>query len=83
MSFYNLLNLICLVYCLGDEHGGVTASHSTPFSSASAKIVIQEIMECSTEMDTMRNDLDMMRKRMDLIEQKYKNILDIMGRIQD
>ena len=34
------------------------------------------IVECCTELDTMR-------QRMLIIEQNYKNIIDMMGRIKD
>ena len=71
------------------------------FSAASAGIIIQQVMECSSEMDNMRQrlhlmeqnvksyflecctELETMRQQMSAIELKYKNIIDMMGRVKD
>ena len=51
---------ICLF--LGDEDG---VAH---FSRASASIIVQQVMECSTEMDNMR-------ERMVVMEQNVRNVI--------
>ncbi|PIO38447.1 hypothetical protein AB205_0020780 [Aquarana catesbeiana] len=56
----------------GDAH--VVEEQSTYFTSASAQIIIQEIMVCS-------RDLDIIKQKTNEVEQKLKNMIDVLGRI--
>ncbi|PIO38449.1 hypothetical protein AB205_0020780 [Aquarana catesbeiana] len=55
-----------------DAH--VVEEQSTYFTSASAQIIIQEIMVCS-------RDLDIIKQKTNEVEQKLKNMIDVLGRI--
>ncbi|PIO09204.1 hypothetical protein AB205_0196360, partial [Aquarana catesbeiana] len=47
---------------------------SDPFTSESAQILIGEIMGCNLELENLNKNIN------DVI-QKYKNIIDILGRV--
>ncbi|PIO31279.1 hypothetical protein AB205_0096940 [Aquarana catesbeiana] len=49
----------------------VVEEQATHFTSASAQILIQEIMVCSWDLKQKNNE----------IEQKLKNMIDVLGRI--
>ncbi|PIO31280.1 hypothetical protein AB205_0096940 [Aquarana catesbeiana] len=58
-----------IVTTTGDVH--VVEEQATHFTSASAQILIQEIMVCSWDLKQKNNE----------IEQKLKNMIDVLGRI--
>ncbi|PIO11266.1 hypothetical protein AB205_0027170 [Aquarana catesbeiana] len=61
-----------IVTTTGDVH--VVEDQSPHFTSASAQILIQDIMVCS-------RDLDIIKQKTNDVEQKMKNIIDLLGRI--
>ncbi|PIO16047.1 hypothetical protein AB205_0063530 [Aquarana catesbeiana] len=56
----------------GDVH--VVEEQSPHFTSASAQMLIQDIMVCS-------RDLDIIKQKTNDVEQKLKNMIDVLGRI--
>ncbi|PIO10245.1 hypothetical protein AB205_0034690 [Aquarana catesbeiana] len=56
----------------GDVH--FVEEQAPHFTSASAQILIQEIMVCS-------RDLDIIKQKTYEVEQKLKNMIDVLGRI--
>ncbi|PIO28087.1 hypothetical protein AB205_0149220 [Aquarana catesbeiana] len=56
----------------GDVH--VVEEQSTHFMTDSAQRLIQDIMFC-------RRDLDLIKEKMKEIEQRMKNVIDVLGRI--
>ncbi|PIO23066.1 hypothetical protein AB205_0061210, partial [Aquarana catesbeiana] len=56
----------------GDVH--VVKEQSTLFTTDSAQRLIQDIMYCS-------QDLDIIKQKTNEVEQKLKNMIDVLGRI--
>ncbi|PIO24831.1 hypothetical protein AB205_0136620 [Aquarana catesbeiana] len=65
-------DVVEIVATTGDVH--VVEEQSPNFTSASAQILIQEIMVCS-------RDLDIIKQKTNEVEQKLKNMIDVLGRI--
>ncbi|PIO31556.1 hypothetical protein AB205_0188170, partial [Aquarana catesbeiana] len=61
-----------IVTTTGNVH--VVEEQSPHFTSASAQILIQEIMVCSRV-------LDIIKQKTNEVEQKLKNMIDVLGRI--
>ncbi|PIO24674.1 hypothetical protein AB205_0126380 [Aquarana catesbeiana] len=61
-----------IVTTTGDVH--VVEEQSTHFTSDSAQRLIQDIMFCS-------QDLDLIKQKTNDIEQKLKNMIDVLGKI--
>ncbi|PIO16318.1 hypothetical protein AB205_0107680 [Aquarana catesbeiana] len=61
-----------IVTTTGDVH--VVEEQSPHFTSASAQILIQHIMVCN-------RDLDIIKQKTNDVEQKMKNMIDVLGRI--
>ncbi|PIO24370.1 hypothetical protein AB205_0042720 [Aquarana catesbeiana] len=64
--------MVELVTTTGDVH--VVEEQSTHFTTDSAQRLIQDIMWCS-------RDLDLIKKKTKEIEQRMKNMIDVLGRI--
>ncbi|PIO12798.1 hypothetical protein AB205_0091720, partial [Aquarana catesbeiana] len=61
-----------IVTTTGDVH--VVEEQSTLFTTDSAQRLIQDIMYCS-------QDLDIIKQKTSEVEQKLKNLIDVLGRI--
>ncbi|PIO36559.1 hypothetical protein AB205_0165910, partial [Aquarana catesbeiana] len=61
-----------IVTTTSDVH--VVEEQAPHFTTASAQILIQEIMVCSW-------DLDIIKQKINEVEQKLKNMIDVLGRI--
>ncbi|XP_073449010.1 proteinase-activated receptor 4 isoform X3 [Aquarana catesbeiana] len=64
--------MVELVTTTGDVH--VVEEQSTHFTTDSAQRLIQDIMWCS-------RDLDLIKEKTKEIEQRMKNMIDVLGRI--
>ncbi|PIO16197.1 hypothetical protein AB205_0038990 [Aquarana catesbeiana] len=64
--------MVEIVTTTGDVH--VEEEQSPHFTSDSAQRLIQNIMFCS-------RDLDIIKQKTDEVEQKLKNMIDVLGRI--
>ncbi|PIO23955.1 hypothetical protein AB205_0206870 [Aquarana catesbeiana] len=64
--------MVEIVTTTGDVH--VVEEHSTHFTSDSAQELILDIMFCS-------QDLDFIKEKTKEIEQRMKNMIDVLGRI--
>ncbi|PIO28785.1 hypothetical protein AB205_0101520 [Aquarana catesbeiana] len=65
-------DVVEIVTTTGDVH--VVEEQSPHFTSASAQMLIQDIMVCS-------RDLDIIKQKTNDVEQKMKNMIDVLGRI--
>ncbi|PIO34388.1 hypothetical protein AB205_0138980 [Aquarana catesbeiana] len=65
-------DMVEIVTTTGDVH--VVEEQSPHFTSASAQMLIQDIMVCSW-------DLDIIKQNTNDVEQKMKNMIDVLGRI--
>ncbi|PIO12027.1 hypothetical protein AB205_0114170 [Aquarana catesbeiana] len=65
-------NTWCAFFLLGDVH--VVEEQSTHFTTYSTQRLIQDIMFCS-------QDSDLIKQKTNDIEQKLKNMIDVLGRI--
>ncbi|PIO14079.1 hypothetical protein AB205_0041810 [Aquarana catesbeiana] len=65
-------DVVKIVTTTGDVH--VVEEQAPHFTSASAQILIQEIVVCS-------RDLDIIKQKTNEVEQKLKNMIDVLGRI--
>ncbi|PIO30704.1 hypothetical protein AB205_0085400 [Aquarana catesbeiana] len=65
-------DVVEIVTTTGDVH--IMEEQAPHFTSASAQILIQEIMVCS-------QDLDIIKQKNCEVEQKLKNMIDVLGRI--
>ncbi|PIO09750.1 hypothetical protein AB205_0168230, partial [Aquarana catesbeiana] len=65
-------DVVEIVTTTGDVH--VVEEQSPHFTSASAQMLIQDIMVCS-------RDLNIIKQKTNDVEQKMKNMIDVLGRI--
>ncbi|PIO26212.1 hypothetical protein AB205_0076640 [Aquarana catesbeiana] len=65
-------DVVEIVTTTGDVH--VVEEQSPHFTSASAQMLIQDIMVCS-------RDLDIIKQKKNDVEQKMKSMIDVLGRI--
>ncbi|PIO10161.1 hypothetical protein AB205_0179660 [Aquarana catesbeiana] len=59
---------------IGTTTGDRDVVDPDPFTSESAQILIGEIMECN-------RDLENIQKNINDVQQKMKNIIDVLGRV--
>ncbi|PIO10438.1 hypothetical protein AB205_0163980, partial [Aquarana catesbeiana] len=59
----------------------VEGQEEEPFSTDSAQRLIGQIMLWNGQIDRMHDPIDIMRNRLDTMQQEMKNMIDVLGRI--